>query len=93
MTKRRKYSEEYKREVVTMATHSGITPKQLGEELGINATMIGRWRCELPEHSGKAFAGQDNPRDQELMKLKRERGYHRKYRTRGEYFALARFQE
>jgi len=72
MPKRKKYSEEYKREVVAMATHSGITLKQLGEELGLNATMIGRWRRELSDYSEKAFVGQGNPRDQELMKLKRE---------------------
>ena len=47
MQKRRKYSEEFKREAVSFANQAGVTAKQVGEELGINANMIGRWRREL----------------------------------------------
>ena len=47
MQKRRTYSEEFKREAVNLVSQPGITQKQIGEELGLNATMIGRWRREL----------------------------------------------
>ena len=72
MQKRRKYSEEFKREAVQFANRPGVTLKQVGEELGINAGMIGRWRRELGMLSPKAFAGQGKPRDEEMAALKRE---------------------
>jgi len=72
MRTRRKYSEEFKREAVAMANQPGVTLKQIGEELGINANMIGRWRRELGEYGNKAFGGQGKPRDEEVMALKRE---------------------
>ena len=72
MQKRRKYSEEFKREAVQFANRPGVTLKQVGEELGINAGMIGRWRRELGMLGPKAFAGQGKPRDEEMAALKRE---------------------
>ncbi len=72
MQKRRIYSEEFKREAVSFANQLGITTKQVGEELGINPNMIGRWRRELGMLGPKAFTGQGNPRDVEMVSLKRE---------------------
>ena len=72
MQKRRKYSEEYKREAVALANQPGVTLKEIGEELGINPGMIGRWRRELGLQGGKAFPGQGKPRDEEMAALKRE---------------------
>ena len=72
MQKRRKYSEEFKREAVSFTNQPGITAKQVGEELGINPNMIGRWRRELGMLGPSAFTGQGNPRDAEMVSLKRE---------------------
>lgn len=72
MQKRRKYSEEYKREAVTMANQPGVTLKEIGETLGINPGMIGRWRRELGLNGSAAFQGQGKPRDEEMAALKRE---------------------
>ena len=72
MQRRRKYTKEFKREAVSLASQPGVTLKQIGRELGINAGMIGRWRRELGEHSQKAFTGQGNARDEEVTALKRE---------------------
>ena len=72
MSKRRKYSEEFKREAVQFASQPGVTQKQVGEELGINPNMIGRWRRELALHGQQAFRGQGNARDAEVASLKRE---------------------
>ena len=44
MSKRRKFSEEFKREAVQLSYQSGVTQKQIGEELGINAKLIGPWQ-------------------------------------------------
>ena len=72
MQKRRKYSEEFKHEAVALANKLGVTLKQIAEELGINANMIGRWRRELGQHGVKAFCGQGKARDAEILALKRE---------------------
>jgi hypothetical protein len=46
MASRRKFSDEYKREAVQLATQRGVTKSQIARELGINANMLGRW-CAL----------------------------------------------
>ena len=72
MQKRRKYSEEFKREAVNLTNQPGVTQKQIADELGINANMLGRWRRDLGEFGERAFAGQGNARDADITALKRE---------------------
>ncbi len=56
-----------------MANTPGVTLQQLGQELGINPNMLGKWRKQL-QGSGKweAFPGKGHPRDEEMVALKRE---------------------
>ena len=42
MATRRKFSDEYKREAVRLATAFGVTKSQVASELGINANLLGR---------------------------------------------------
>ena len=72
MQQRRKYSDEFKREAVSLANQSGLSLRQIAEELGINAGMLGRWRKELNQNGDKAFLGQGKARDEEMAALKRE---------------------
>lgn len=72
MTQRRKFSAEYKRDAVAMLDVSGVTVSQIAHELGIGATMLGRWRRELRQEPADAFRGQGRPRDEEVVHLKRE---------------------
>lgn len=72
MEKRRKYSEEFKREAVSFANQPGVTLAQVGRELGINPNMLSRWRRQLSMEGSKAFSGQGHVRDEEMAKLKRE---------------------
>ena len=69
---RRKYSQEFKREAVALTNQPGVTMKQIGEELGINPNMLGRWKKELKGYGGKAFIGKGHARDEEMAALKRE---------------------
>jgi len=72
MASRRKFSDEYKREAVRLATHPGVTKSQVASDLGINANLLGRW-CKAYSANGEAaFPGQGKPRDQEMAQLKRE---------------------
>jgi transposase len=47
MGERRKFTSEYKREAVAMLDTPGVTVHQITTELGIGATVLGRWRREL----------------------------------------------
>src|SRR6476646_7858129 len=72
MTQRRKFSAEYKREAVAMLESPGVTVNQIAAELGIGATVLGRWRRELRQESAQAFRGNGRPRDENLALLRRE---------------------
>ena len=47
MGQRPKFSAEYKWEVMAMLDAPGVSVSQVETELGIGATVLGRWWCEL----------------------------------------------
>ena len=72
MSKRRKYSPEFKQEAVELTRMDGVTLSQIARDLGIGANMLSRWRREQEQDGAKAFQGQGKARDEEMAKLKRE---------------------
>ena len=72
MSKRRTFSEEFKREAVELTRQHGAMISQVGRDIGVSAALLGRWRRELVSGKSKVFPGSGVPRDQELMALKRE---------------------
>ena len=72
MPKRRKFSPEFKHEVVAMTEMSGATVRQVAADLDIGEGMLGRWRRELKQHGYKAYVGQGQARDEEVLRLNRE---------------------
>jgi len=72
MASRRRFSDEYKREAVRLATQSGVTTSQIGRELGIHANLLGRWCRDDAANGAAAFPGQGKPRDEEMAWVKRE---------------------
>ena len=72
MSKRKKYSPEYKREAVELVRRSGSSCRQVALDIGINPNMLSRWVREADTVSSKAFPGTGSPRDEELVRLKRE---------------------
>lgn len=72
MASRRKFSDEYKREAVRLATQPGVTKSQVASDLGINANLLGRWCKDYSANGEAAFPGQGKPRDQVMAQLKRE---------------------
>ncbi len=72
MARRRKFSDEYKREAVRLVTQPGITKSQVGRELGINANLLSRWCRDFAANGAAAFPGPGKPRDEEMAALKRE---------------------
>jgi transposase len=71
MAKRRKYSEEFKREAVALTRQPGASVSQVARDIGVGANLLFRWRRKL-ETDDKAFPGSGVARDQELLALKRE---------------------
>jgi transposase len=71
MAKRRKYSEEFKREAVGLTRQPGANVSQVARDIGIAPSLLFSWRRELGKE-GKAFPGSGVARDQELLVLKRE---------------------
>ena len=72
MAHRRRFSAEYKHEAVAMLDAPGVSVGQIASELGIGATVLGRWRRELRQESTQAFPGHGRPREEELVLLRRE---------------------
>jgi transposase len=72
MTKRRRYSPEFKREAAALAQQPGVSCRQVALEIGVNPNLLTRWKREMSDSSGKVFAGSGTPRDEELARLKRE---------------------
>lgn len=72
MSKRRTFSEEFKREAVELTRQHGAMISQVGRDIGVSAALLGRWRRELASGKSTVFPGSGVPRDQELMALKRE---------------------
>jgi transposase len=72
MVQRRRFSAEYKQEAVAMLDAPGVSVSQIAAELGIGATVLGRWRRELRQESAQAFRGTGRPRDENLALLRRE---------------------
>ncbi len=72
MAKRRRFSEEFKREAVVLANQPGVTKAQVGRELGVNPNLLTRWSRQLQVAGAKSFPGQGHPRDEEMVLLERE---------------------
>ena len=72
MARRRKFSDEYKREAVRLATQPGVAKSQVGRELGINANLLSRWCRDFAANGAAAFPGPGKPRDEEMAALNRE---------------------
>ena len=70
MSKRRKFSAEFKRGAVEQARQPGVSCAQVARELGIRHTLLTRWKREAQGQA--AFVGTGTPRDEEVARLKRE---------------------
>ena len=72
MSKRRKYSPEFKRGAVEQVRQPEVSCAQVARELGIGANMLSRWKREADTEGRQAFGGTGNAKDEEVARLKRE---------------------
>ena len=73
-TKRRRFSREFKQDVVRMVTESGHSVDDVSADLDLRPDMIQRWVRKFAEDPEESFpgAGHQKPRDEEVTRLRRE---------------------
>jgi transposase len=72
MSKRRKYSPEFKRGAVEQVRQPGVSCAQVARELGIGPNLLTRWKREAEVEGVRAFGGTGNARDEEVAQLRHE---------------------
>lgn len=78
---RRRFTEEFKREAVKLASQPGASTAAIASDLGINANLLGRWKRERDESGSQSVTGNAasvSPAEfermrRELAKVKMER--------------------
>lgn len=72
MSKRKRYSPEYKHELVELVRRSKSSCRKVALDVGVSPALLTRWVREAEAGGSKAFPGGGTPRDEELARIKRE---------------------
>ena len=72
MSKRRRYSQEFKLDAVSLVLDQGYSRTKAARSLGLNGNMLGRWVLEQRTDGGQAFRGNGKltPEQEEIRKLR-----------------------
>ena len=72
--KRRVYTVEFKREAVRLITDHGYGVCEAARNLGLNSTMLGRWKREVEAQNTRVFGGNGllSAEQGELQRLRKE---------------------
>ena len=72
--KRRQYTEEFKQEAVRLVTEHGYRVTEAARNLGINAKMPGRWKCQAERQTTGSMGGNSplTAEHEELLQLRME---------------------
>jgi len=74
--RRRKHSEDFKRDAVALSYNSEKSMAEIARDLGIHRSVLVRWRKEFEELGERAFPGNGlrklSPLEEENLKLKRQ---------------------
>lgn len=73
MTKRKKYSKEFKLDAISLVLEQGYTHIEAARSLEINAIILGRWiKGHQADDNGQAFLGNGKlrPEQEEIRQLK-----------------------
>ena len=64
-----KHNEDFKREAVRIATHSGLTRRQVASDLGVGFSTLGKW---MRDYSTDPAAAEDAELRRENERLRKE---------------------
>ncbi len=72
MSSRKKYSQEFKLDAVSLVLEQGYSRAEASRNLEVNPNLLGRWVKEHQQDEGQAFRGNGKltPEQEELRKLK-----------------------
>ncbi len=72
MSKRKRYSKEFKLDAVSLVLDQGYSRAEAARSLGLNSNMLGRWVSEQQTDGGQAFRGNGKltPEQEEIRKLR-----------------------
>ncbi len=73
-TTRRRHSAEFKVEAVRMVTEKGLSVARVARDLGIDRSLLTKWKRELTADPDHAFPGKGRlkPMEEELRRLRKE---------------------
>jgi transposase len=71
MSTRKTYSREFKEEAVRLAKQNG-NYSQTARDLGLQLSVLRRWKKELEQGSEQAFPGKGHSQDEALRQLQKE---------------------
>jgi transposase len=71
---KRSYTPEFKQDAVRLVTEQGYKITEAARNLGINPSVLARWKSQLASEGTKAFPGKGRltPEKEELQKLRKE---------------------
>ncbi len=69
---KRKFDKQFKIDAVNLLETSGKTATAVAADLGIPRDALSRWKREIREENKLAFPGHGNPRDEEMVRLRKE---------------------
>lgn len=75
MTKRTRYTKEFKRQAVEMLANRDTTATELARQLGVRQNQLYKWREEVLSKGDEAFQGSGRPptdQSSEVSRLKQE---------------------
>lgn len=74
MSLRKRYTKPFKEEALPLVSQEGVSLSQVAKDLGLDASMLRRWRKKASKEGFKAFRGHGYAHDEEVAKLKSELG-------------------
>jgi len=72
--KKKSYTPEFKKDAVRLVTEQGYKVTEAARNLGLNPSVLQRWKTELASAGPNAFPGKGrlNPEQEELQRLRKE---------------------
>ena len=74
MRKRRKFTQEFKRQAVAMIVDQGLSVSEVARDLDVGVNLLRKWKHQLESEGDQAFPGngQLSPEQEELRRLREE---------------------
>ena len=72
MRTRKKYDDEFKKNAVNMLLTSGMTAKDLANDLDVSQDLLSRWKRQFIANSSGKIEKKLDPKDIEIKELKKK---------------------